>query len=153
MIMMIMPALFSFDLLAGNTPTSRTTHSPASRYPSSARTRRYFGPLLLGAESPLFLSDRSNSASNPERFDSSSGNSHPGYTSYCSFSQRAAMPIPVPMHMEVMPNFPFVRLNCGSKVATCRAPVQPSGCLGTCGERSPQAGHSTMVVSGVVCSS
>lgn len=36
-----------------------------------------------------------------------------------------AAPIPVPIHMEVMPNSPF--FNNGKMVAYCLAPVQPNG--------------------------
>jgi len=39
----------------------------------------------------------------------------------------AAAPIPVPIHIETIPYFPFVRNNYGNKVAICLEPVQPRG--------------------------
>lgn len=45
-----------------------------------------------------------------------------------SLSMTAAAPIPVPMHIEITPNFPPVLLSSGRRVAICLAPVHPSGC-------------------------
>lgn len=39
-----------------------------------------------------------------------------------SLSIKAAAPIPVPIHMEVTPNFLFCLFNSGSKVAICLEP-------------------------------
>ena len=41
---------------------------------------------------------------------------------------REAAPIPDPMHIEVTKVFPPLRRSSCNPVATCRAPVQPSGC-------------------------
>lgn len=47
---------------------------------------------------------------------------------HCSFSIIAAAPIPVPMHILTIPNFPLVRFNSGNIVAISLLPVHPNGC-------------------------
>lgn len=47
---------------------------------------------------------------------------------YHSASKIAAIPIPLPTHIEITPNFFFVLLNSVNKVDTCLAPVAPRGC-------------------------
>lgn len=46
---------------------------------------------------------------------------------FYSATQTAAIPIPVPTHMEVTPIFLLVRVSSVSKVLTWREPVQPRG--------------------------
>ena len=47
---------------------------------------------------------------------------------YYSFKNNAAAPIPVPTHIETIPNLLLVLFNSGKRVQTWRAPVHPSGC-------------------------
>lgn len=49
----------------------------------------------------------------------------------------AAAPIPVPIHIETTPNFPFYLLSPFKSVTTYLAPVQPKGCPN---EIAPPAG-------------
>jgi len=42
-----------------------------------------------------------------------------------SFSINAAAPMPVAVHIEITPYFPFYLFNSGSNVATYLAPVHP----------------------------